>query len=350
MARRRPDGFIELSDGRLLNPNEESVQAMCELAALCQPQPVSGGGFRLGGGGRGSSGPQGSSGTQGVQGPAGTGGGGGGGGCGGIIPFTVFESSVTSGGVFEGTLQDNGSLQTFPTPSTRIPLPVGTAKDFRTFIQTGQNTLDGDFVVTVFKNGVATALTLTYPAGTDGAMSLATDVAFAANDQISFVMDTTDATSGNVQSIDMSSLFSPSGCESGGTLYSLAAPDAANTASAEVREINPGTDIHNSPSFPNPLARIPVAQAGKLRRLVILVTSNTTDNDTIFTVLADGAATPLTLTFAAATTGLQSIDSLLATIGVSAAVGDGFSVQVDTSASTAGDDINWTGSFEYIPD
>jgi len=87
---------------------------------------------------------------------------------------------------------------------------MGTLKDLLVSIVAGDNTLSGDFVVTVFLNGVATALTVTYPAGTDGDLSITTDIAVSANDKFSFVMDATAAGAGSVTSIQMSSRFIPS--------------------------------------------------------------------------------------------------------------------------------------------
>ena len=104
-------------------------------------------------------------------------------------------STFGAGSSHEGML----SVQsTAPQPSVRVPLPVAGHLGHLS-VNVISNSLNGNLVVTVWVNGVATTLTVTYAAGVTGFLTSSGPVAVSANDVVSINFDATAATTGSYQ-------------------------------------------------------------------------------------------------------------------------------------------------------
>lgn len=97
--------------------------------------------------------------------------------------------------------------------------------------------------------------------------------------------------------------------------------------------------------FPDPLNRIPVGRAGKLRRLQANVDFNGHTGPMTYTVYKNGVATALVVTYAAAETGLKDFD----VDTVSVVKGDRVSLVGDAGAALSSSSTG-SASFEFVPD
>ena len=95
---------------------------------------------------------------------------------------------------------NEGAYSTFalvPEPSLRVPISrPGNLR--RMEVNVGPNTLNGNFVISVGINGVATGLTVTYAATETGRKTLdLSTVTVVAGDGVSFILDATAPGAGN---------------------------------------------------------------------------------------------------------------------------------------------------------
>jgi len=108
-----------------------------------------------------------------------------------LIPFAA-NIQIPASQVLECNLSNSDS---YPSPGLRIPLPLlGSVTLF--ICDVFSNTLDGNAVMTVLKNGNATGLTVTFAPGETGSKTKVLNVVVAVNDKFSFKIDTMAATMG----------------------------------------------------------------------------------------------------------------------------------------------------------
>lgn len=79
--------------------------------------------------------------------------------------------------------------------NVQVPIKSGTVTALRLRLAT--NTLTGDLIYTLRRNGVATGISITVGAGLTGKFSASGSVAFSANDDISIGLDATAAGAGS---------------------------------------------------------------------------------------------------------------------------------------------------------